>query len=102
MQPHVLEGQFCYFCSPVCSCCQTQASAVSIALRCSACGREQRDGCLHPLWGTLCQGHCVADAHHAQAGLVTFLALLITLISLQAMGFLNISALLAPPYIING
>lgn len=33
---------------------------------------------------------------------VTFLTLLITLISLQAMGFLSISALLGPSYIING
>lgn len=33
---------------------------------------------------------------------VPFLTLLIILISLQAMGFLSISALLTPPYIING
>lgn len=33
---------------------------------------------------------------------VTFLTLLITLISLQAMGFLSTSALLGPSYVING
>lgn len=91
---------FCDFSSPLCSCFQTPIASVSMASsRWQACWREQRAGCLcrHQAWVPPWE-HCAGVTTclvltRSKLLCITSLSLLISLLSLQAVGFLSRGAL---------